>query len=457
MPTSRAWTTPSCPGCWGTRRAIWPGSFPELRSRVTGLEEPPPTDPETERRRLFSAVEALVSRLAERSPLILMIDDLHWADRSSLLLGRHLARATGLGRTLMLGTYRDTELTDRHPLQEVLADLEREAPLDRVGLAGMGPEEVAELVGAHADGLEADTVRAIGQETHGNPFFVKQLLRHIEEEGPTRPDGGFGLSAGLRDVIARRVDRLPEEAGRVLRVAALTGRDFELGVVERVVDLPEDELLDLLDAAVRAGILVEVRSTPGRYSFVHALLRTALEEQLTATRRGAPAPPHRRGDRGPLPGPDRRPPGRSGPPLRRRRARGGRPRRDLRRARRRAGHRQAGPRGGGRPAGGRRGRHASATSPWTSWTAPGCCCCWPPPGCGPASGTPRATPTPWPRQAAREAGAPVLLGHGGAGPLRRPLGAVRHRGSGQRRRCCARRWTCFPKTTRGCAPSCWLG
>ena len=273
------------PGLLGHEAGDLARLLPELRSRVTGLEEPSPTDPETERRRLFSAVEALVTRLAERSPLILMIDDLHWADRSSLLLGRHLARATGLGRTLMLGTYRDTELTDRHPLQEVLADLEREAPLDRVGLAGMGPEEVAELVGAHADGLGADTVRAIGQETHGNPFFVKQLLRHIQEEGPTRPDGGFGLSAGLRDVIARRVDRLPEEAGRVLRVAALTGRDFELGVVERVVDLPEDELLDLLDAAVRAGILVEVRSTPGRYSFVHALLRTALEEQLTATRR----------------------------------------------------------------------------------------------------------------------------------------------------------------------------
>jgi len=260
--------------------------LPELRSRLPGLEDPPRADPESERLRLFLAVEALLARLARRSPLVVIIDDLHWADRSSLLLGRQMVRARGLGRVLMLGTYRDTELTERHPLQEVLADLERDAPLNRIGLTGLDPQEIAELVGAHTDDVAPDTVRAIGQETHGNPFFVKQLLHHIEEEGQSRPDGGFGLSAGLRDVIARRIDRLPDEAGRVLRVAALTGRDFELGVVEHVVDLPEDELLDLLDAAVRAGILVEVQSTPGRYSFVHALLRTALEEQLTATRRG---------------------------------------------------------------------------------------------------------------------------------------------------------------------------
>ena len=106
----------------------------------------------------------------------------------------------------MLGTFRDTELSERHPLSLVLADLEREQPLQRIRLLGLGDEEVAELVGAHGQGLEAGTVRAIREETHGNPLFVKQLLHHLEEEGQdARPEGGFGLSAGLRDVIARRV------------------------------------------------------------------------------------------------------------------------------------------------------------------------------------------------------------------------------------------------------------
>ena len=260
--------------------------LPELRARMPEVREPLTTDPETERQRLFSAVGAVIMHLAAQSPLLLMIDDLHWADRSSLLLARRLAQATALGRVLMLGTFRDTELSERHPLSLVLADLERERPLQRIRLLGLRDEEVAELVGAHGQGLEADTVRAIREETHGNPLFVNQLLRHLQEEGQsTRPEGGFGLSAGLRDVIARRVARLPEEAGRVLRVAALIGRDFEIGVLEEVVELDEDELLDMLDAAVRAGILVEVASTPGRYSFVHALLRTALEDELTTTRR----------------------------------------------------------------------------------------------------------------------------------------------------------------------------
>jgi DNA-binding SARP family transcriptional activator/tetratricopeptide (TPR) repeat protein len=259
--------------------------LPELRSRLPGLHERPPSDPETERGRLFSAVVAVIARLAERCPLLVIIDDLHWADRSSLLLGRHLARAAGLGRVFMLGTYRDTELSEHHPLLEVLADLERDQPIERIRLGGLGEDEVAELAEALGRELEPGTLRAIREETQGNPFFVKQLLRHLEEEGEGPSGGEFGLPAGLRDVIARRVARLPDAAGKVLRVAAIAGRDFEWDVLERVVDLPEDELLDSLDAAVRGGILTEVEAAPGCYSFVHALLRTTLERELTSTRR----------------------------------------------------------------------------------------------------------------------------------------------------------------------------
>jgi DNA-binding SARP family transcriptional activator len=255
--------------------------LPDLRARVPGLPEPEHGDPESERRRLFSAVVDVVGRLAARGPLVIMIDDLHWADRSSLLLGRQVARTTELGPVLMLGSYRDTELGEHHPLIELMADLERDQPLERVRLDGLDDDEVAELAGVDGHGLDASAARAVREETHGNPFFVRQLLRHRAEAG----DASAPLSAGLRDVIARRVARLPKDAGRVLRVAALMGRDFELDVLESVLDLPDDRVLDALDAAVRAGILVEVESAPGRYSFVHALLRTALESELTATRR----------------------------------------------------------------------------------------------------------------------------------------------------------------------------
>jgi DNA-binding SARP family transcriptional activator len=262
------------------------GPWVEMLERVELPEEPAlrrllpehaladPGDPESELRQLYGAVVALLRRLSERRPLLVIIDDLHWADRSSLLLGRHLVRTLGAGRVLMLGSYRDTELGARHPLLDVLADLERDRPLPRIPLRGLDAAEVAELAG-----IEFEAARELREETHGNPFFVQQLVRHRRESGADR------VSAGLRDVIVRRVARLPGEAGRVLGVAALVGREFELGLVELVVDVGEDDLLDLFDAAVAAGILDEVADAPGRYSFVHALVRTTLEHELSATRR----------------------------------------------------------------------------------------------------------------------------------------------------------------------------
>lgn len=263
---------------------------PELRERLPGVDgAAPSSDPETERRLLFVAVTRVVRRIAERRPLLLVIDDLHWADRSSLLLARHLARQPRLGPVLMLGTFRDTELGPGHPLPELIADVERDRPVPRVRLAGMDEREVAALIGAwHGTEVAEDAVQAIRAETDGNPFFVKQLVRHLEETGAgahLAPGDGLGVPEGVRDVIARRVARLPARAPHVLRVAALIGRDFEYELLERVADVPADELLDVLDAAVRGALLAEVPSTPGRYSFAHALLRSTMESELSATRR----------------------------------------------------------------------------------------------------------------------------------------------------------------------------
>ena len=142
--TSPACRTPNCLGCSRRAGADLARLLPDLRARVPDLPEPEQGDPESERRRLFSAVVEVVGRLAARGRLLIMIDDLHWADRSSLLLGRQVARATELGPVLMLGTYRDTELGDHHPLVELLADLERDQPLERDWLEGLDVDEVAD-------------------------------------------------------------------------------------------------------------------------------------------------------------------------------------------------------------------------------------------------------------------------------------------------------------------------
>jgi DNA-binding SARP family transcriptional activator len=138
------------------------------------------SDPETERRLLFVAVTRVVGRLARQRPLLLVVDDLHWADRSSLLLGRHLAREPRLGRVLMVGTFRDTELEPGHALPDLIADVERDRPVPRIRLGGMDEREVAALIGSwHGAEVGEEAVRAIRAETEGNPFFVKQLVRHL--------------------------------------------------------------------------------------------------------------------------------------------------------------------------------------------------------------------------------------------------------------------------------------
>ena len=257
--------------------------LPEIQERLPDLGGLPPVgEPETRRRQMFGAVVTVVRRLAAERPVLLIVDDMHWADRSSLLLARHLARDPALGAVLGVGTFRDSELHPGHPLPELLAELERGGVLPRLRLDGMAEREVAQLIGGDA---APGTVSAIHAETGGNPFFVKQLARHLEELDGAAV-AGAGVPQGVRDVIAARVGRLSEHAGRVLGVAALIGRDFDLELLERVAGLPEDELLDVLDAAVRGALLVEVASTPGRYSFAHALLRTTLEAELSATRRG---------------------------------------------------------------------------------------------------------------------------------------------------------------------------
>ena len=256
--------------------------LPEIHERLPGLAGLPVAgDPEAQRRQLFGAVVTVVRRLAADGPVLMIVDDLHWADRSSLLLARHVAKEQQLGAVLIVGTFRDSELQPGHPLPELLAELERGRELPRVRLDGMDEREVAELIGGDA---APGAVSAIHAETGGNPFFVKQLARHLEELDGA-PVAAAGVPQGVRDVIAARVGRLSEHAGPVLGVAALIGRDFDLDLLEPVAGLPEDELLDLLDAAVRGALLVEVPSTPGRYSFAHALLRTALEGELSAARR----------------------------------------------------------------------------------------------------------------------------------------------------------------------------
>ncbi|HRV59765.1 MAG TPA: hypothetical protein P5138_03995, partial [Solirubrobacterales bacterium] len=239
----------------------------------------PAGDLESERRALFGAVMRMIGRLTARQPMLVVLDDLHWADRSTLMLLASLAGDNPPGGVLALGIYRDTELPEDSLLPETLTNLQRRLPTLKLEVEALDTEQVGQLVGNRLDATLATSLR---DQTGGNPFLVEQLVRHLEETGIEDPEAA---PAEVRQIVSQRVNHLPDGGPDLLRRASLIGRDFDLPVLMATTSWDEDAVIDLLDAAVSAGLLDESPTVPGRYSFVHALLRSTLEDELGLTRR----------------------------------------------------------------------------------------------------------------------------------------------------------------------------
>ncbi len=272
---------------------------PALASRILNLPPSKATDPDTERFLLFAAVVGLLLELSRHQPVVLVLDDMQWADKASLQLLRHLVAAEQTMRLLVLGTYRDSELSRSHPFLETLAALRRQERVARVELTGLDDTGVVSLMESAAghtlDDAAIGLAHAVYRETDGNPFFVSEVLRHLTETGAIAQDAdgrwvaqasldGTALPDSVREVIGARVGRLGQDAERVLSVAAVIGRDFDLDVLARATRTSEDDLLDILDAAIAVALVREVADT-GRYNFAHALIQRTLYEDLGPNRR----------------------------------------------------------------------------------------------------------------------------------------------------------------------------
>ncbi|MFN8174772.1 MAG: BTAD domain-containing putative transcriptional regulator [Solirubrobacteraceae bacterium] len=260
---------------------------PELREGLPDLPAPPAIEPEAARFRLFEAVAGLLRAAGERDPIVLVLDDLHAADAPSLLLLRFVARELGSSRVLVVAACRDADPAPGDALAEMLGELAREQGVRRLGLRGLGEDEVAEYVETSADvepppGL----ARAIHAETDGNPLFVAELVRLLDAEGSlVRADAHLSIPPGVSAVIARRVGRLPEEARELLSRASVLGRELDIDVLGRLGSMPRDELLDVLERPMAERLLSEVPDAPGRLRFAHALIGDALYGELTPGRR----------------------------------------------------------------------------------------------------------------------------------------------------------------------------
>jgi tetratricopeptide (TPR) repeat protein len=264
---------------------------PEIREQFPDVPAPPPLDSEQARFRLFDAMTTFLKVSARKQPLLVLLDDLHWADKPSLLLLQFLAREIGDSRLLVIGTYRDAEVTRGHPLAEILPALRRERTVERILLRGLSEPDVHSLaVALEGESIPEGLSRAIARETEGNPFFVQEIVRHLADEGILDRDGEPGTSAmrieemrlpeSVREVIGRRLARLGEECAVLLTLASVVGSEFAQGMLERVADLAPEKLLTVLEEALSARVIEPVPGAIGRFRFVHALIRETLYEEL---------------------------------------------------------------------------------------------------------------------------------------------------------------------------------
>jgi predicted ATPase len=271
---------------------------PDLAAQVPGLPPPLQADPQTEQFRMFEAVASWLREASVVHPLVLVLGELQWATPPTLHLLRHVVRAAETASLLVIGTFRDSEVGRSHPLAELLADAHRVPGVDELHLTGLDVSEVVELIeraAGHSLGdrgrLLAELVRA---ETAGNPFFVREVLRHLVETGVlVQGDDGqwvvgpipasLGIPVGVREVVGSRLSRLGENARVSLEVAAVTGVEFSLPVVAGAAGIDEELVLEGLEEARGARLLVE--SGPLRFRFSHSLVQATILDGVNRARR----------------------------------------------------------------------------------------------------------------------------------------------------------------------------
>jgi DNA-binding CsgD family transcriptional regulator len=273
--------------------------LPDLPAKIGELPPPVKADPDTERHRLHTAVTDLLDGVSRGRPVLLVIEDGHWADAPTLLMLRHLARAAWSGRVLLFATFRDTDADVPEGLAQTLADLRRSDDVVRLRLGALSDAEVGEFVQRAAEGRLGpdgpDVARAIAELTGGNAFLVCELWRALLEtsviemvDGTVRltdPLAALGTPESVREVVSERLTRLAPATTELLELASAVGAEFELEIVRRGSRLGEPEFVSALDEAIRGGIVEELPSRRLAFRFNHELVRRAVYDRLTSVRR----------------------------------------------------------------------------------------------------------------------------------------------------------------------------
>jgi class 3 adenylate cyclase/tetratricopeptide (TPR) repeat protein len=266
---------------------------PALADRVGPLPAPAANDLETDRFLLFAAVSDLLAALGQVAPVVLVLDDLHWADAATVSLLRSLAADPDPARLVVVGTLRSDELAADHPMGQALAAFRRVPAVQRVALGGLGRGDVVDLV-ERWTGTSDDTAERLADvllaETGGNAFFVTEVVRHLDEGGRLADGAAEGrelVPDSVREFLGERIARLGSVGDSVLAAAAVIGDEFTLPLVAEVTGLADEKVLEVLADAAASSLVREVPDAPGRFVFLHALVQHATLALLGPTRAAA--------------------------------------------------------------------------------------------------------------------------------------------------------------------------
>lgn len=279
----------------GSGAAIIADIVPEIRHKLPDLDIPPVVDsPNAERFRFFDAITTLLKRAAQAAPLVLVLDDLQWADESPLRLLEFLSGELSDAPIMIVGTYRRIDVSRSHPLFAALGYLTRQRPFRRITLGGLEEAQVGKMIAGEGKFTpSAKFVSKIYSQTEGNPLFVVEMIRLVAEEGLLNKGTRFELGEwpmrlpeGVREAIGRRLTRLTDEAYQVLILAAFIGRQFRLRQLLAVEPrYSGNELLNVLEGPLEAQIVEGVHAEVGVFQFSHALVQETLVAELSAAQK----------------------------------------------------------------------------------------------------------------------------------------------------------------------------
>jgi tetratricopeptide (TPR) repeat protein len=265
---------------------------PELKQKLRTFPQSFPLSPEHSRDRLFEAVSQFITNISREAPLLVILDDLQWTDKSSLLLMHYLARGVHRESLLLLGAYRDTYVDDRHPLSPVLTELNRERMLQSLPLKRMSLDDVSEMIKRilEQEDVPKEFCKMVYERTRGNPFFVEEVIRSLKEEEviyremnrwKIKEVSRIEFPKTVKSVIKKRIGRLDDECQHVLTMASFVGKDFTFEALGGVTGVEEDKLLEIMDRMLKTG-LFKHRVIRGEdvCSFADIIVRDVVHEEV---------------------------------------------------------------------------------------------------------------------------------------------------------------------------------